>query len=198
MTEVIAALDRVFGGFTPEHGVSDDALDAVEKRLGATLPPSLRALYRHTGRHPFHSACNYLVPPGELAFDHDHLTVYLENQNVCVWAIARDRLGEDDPPVAVSCVDRGTTVFLPEFDTVSALLAFQAAFQAAEILPFAGITFDRESGASRQVVFEELGPLLGDRLATTPTGEVRTRIREIEAHAALTARAWAFLAPRDR
>jgi hypothetical protein len=104
-------------GREPEHS-NDSAklLDQVEKRIGNSLPPSVREWYEIEGACQIlkqYSNCDRPLEIAELGEPcgdtsdggpHDLLTRNLllfkwENQGVCAWAINLD--GSDDPPVVV-------------------------------------------------------------------------------------------------
>ena len=84
------------GGFAPTD------LGEAERRLGLTLPASLREWYLHSGaRGDVWSVQDRLVPPRELCVEEDRLIIFRENQNVVQWGIQTSSLREVDPPVVV-------------------------------------------------------------------------------------------------
>lgn len=139
--DALRFLEAVFGPLGAEAAVPAVEMEAAEARLGFALPRALRTLYLRTGRaKSLHAAHNMLVPPEAIDLAGDHLVFYEENQAVVVWAIARARLSEADPPVDQGqCSDDGWT-FYPEFGSVSEFACSQGAWQAVQGgLPFVGV-----------------------------------------------------------
>jgi hypothetical protein len=136
----IRFLEAIFGAFDAEGGVPVGEIEAAEKRLGCALPRALRLLYSRTGRvKSLHTVHNTLVAIGEVDFASDHLIFYEENQAVVVWAIARSRLLEEDPPVDQGQLTDGDWTFYSEFGSVSEFASAQGAWQAVQGgLPFVG------------------------------------------------------------
>ncbi len=85
-------------------GVKDEALSAVEERLGVVLPPSLRCFYSACGREPLvMSAHNRFLSPAALECADGRILFCEENQGVCVWGCAP---GDGDPMAEVGNVLR--------------------------------------------------------------------------------------------
>jgi hypothetical protein len=141
--EALTFLEAIYGPFEAVHRIAPTALDAVEARIGASLPRALRTLYAKTGAaRALHHAHNELVPPERIDFGGDHLVFYEENQAVVVWGIARSRLSEEDPPVEQGQVDRDTEAwsYFPEFESVSEFACAQGSWQAVQGgLPYVGV-----------------------------------------------------------
>lgn len=141
MRDALTFLEAIYGPFDASSGYSKSEVDAAEARCEARLPAALRELYLRTGRvEALHRSHNRLSPPIELGFAGDHLAFYEENQAVVVWAIAREHLGEPNPPV-----DQGqrtepdTWTYYPEAASVSQFACAQGAWQAVKGgLPFVG------------------------------------------------------------
>ena len=175
---VLLRLQEVFGPFGSEHGLPDDAIDAAERELGLRLPHGLRQIYARTGRHPLHFAHNELVTPDGLGVDDDHLVIYLENQGACEWGIPLQRIADDDPPVAASVWDQGRRVYIPEFDRLSQMLWFQAAWQGeGGALPYVGVLLAPLGGTAAPCrrLAPETAVAIGELVASTHGSEVRIR-----------------------
>ncbi len=142
--EAIAFLESIFGPFGADAGVPPNAVERCEARLGVAIPKALAELHLRTANvEALHAAHNLLVPLDCVDFGGDHLVFYEENQEVVVWAIARERLSEDDPPV-----DQGQPAsgrgdewsYFPEFRSVSEFACAQGAWQAVQGgLPYVGV-----------------------------------------------------------
>lgn len=139
--EAIRFLEAVFGPFDAGAGVPPTEVEAAERRLGVALPRALRVLYGRTGRlKSLHAAHNTLVGLDQIDFAGDHLVFYEENQAVVVWAVARARLSEDDPPVDQGQLADDGWSFYDEFTSVSEFTCAQGAWQAVQGgLPFVGV-----------------------------------------------------------
>ncbi len=137
----IRFLEAIFGPFGADGGVPVDEIEAAESRLGFALPRALRTLHGRTGRvKSLHAAHNRLVAIDEVDFASDHLVFYEENQDVVVWAIARSRLSEEDPPVDQGQLADDEWTFYSEFASVSEFACAQGAWQAVQGgLPFVGV-----------------------------------------------------------
>jgi len=177
--EIVRALELVFGTFGPEDAVAAEELVETERRIGVTLPATLRQLYARTGKHPLHSAENELLTPATLYFDDQFLVFYVGDQEG-VWGIRRDMLPMEDPPIFVGFVEGEGTVFTQQFETLSLFFAFQAAWQAiGGALPFVGILhppFGLGSGVMTTPAVSvpmERFSAIGDLLAKTEGAEVR-------------------------
>jgi hypothetical protein len=94
----------------PGDGVSEDALRAAERRLGASLPAALREAYLLFGRRPDLTAVqDRLLSPRDLVRDATGTIVVFrtENQNCAAWGIAAADLGSTDPPCTFSITPAG-------------------------------------------------------------------------------------------
>lgn len=169
--EAVAALETVYGSFGPEHGFSHEEVAAAERRLGFALPGALRVLYLRTGKHPFHSAENAIIPLEALDFGGDYLPIYDENQGVCQWVIANSALGEQDPPVDMSATTFEGHEYLPEFVSVTHFLLSQAATQAVATLPFSGLVLETRRPAPSR----EAAQIIGEILWRTEHADIRAR-----------------------
>jgi hypothetical protein len=226
MDATITALDEVLGPFTATDAIQGSELDLAEERLRVTLSPSLRSLYKRTGRHRFHRAENVLVPPEALTFEGDYLVVYRERDESTAWGVARSAVATDNPAVDVSATSGSGTTFVREFLSLSQFLAFQAAWQAVGgALPFIGIALPSRPLAPHVVprtqrrVSRSEAAATGDVLAATPFADVRvqrnaiavvqddgyfglasrdeTTFEQLMASVGLQIGDWSFLAPRD-
>lgn len=174
MEATVKTLERAFGDFTSDHAVPASDLDAVESRLGVSLPPALRVLYERTGRHPLHTTHDVLIPPEGLGIVDGYLVVYRERQDVTEWAVAVANLLRVDPPVEKRVLDRGKFKFVEEFTTLSQFAAFQAAWQAVQgALPFVGVLASNEHDAAVARVTRDDAVGMGDLVAATAVSDVR-------------------------
>lgn len=100
----------------PGSGYHDDELRQAEKRLGLSLPTSMRAAYALLGRRPdLTAAQDRLLTPHQLEIDETGriLVFRVENQGCTRWGIPLPAAGEPDPPVVFS--DGGWHPFLDRF-----------------------------------------------------------------------------------
>lgn len=125
-----ALVSHLFPPLGLEHGVSEEELNTAEARMGLRLPPLLRQFYRKAGRQDdINRAHNRLLRPGELSELDGALVFYEENQAVVLWAIERDALSQDDPPV-VSASNGEKLVWEPEQEHLSGFLLDMMLWQA--------------------------------------------------------------------
>ena len=83
-----------------DDGLSSDAISASERRLGFSLPISLREYYVTLGNlDAFGRAHNQIRPLQNLDIEDDHLVFGDENQDVVSWGIPRLSLSDSDPIV---------------------------------------------------------------------------------------------------
>ena len=86
-------LFRHFSG-EAKQGVPEDQIEETEKRIGARLPDSLRALHRDHGHNPrFLEGYHALVRVEDLAREGDHVIFAEEAGGACVWAFVPGRPG---------------------------------------------------------------------------------------------------------
>jgi hypothetical protein len=196
--QTIMAVEAVFGSFAATDGCDPSEIEALRSR-GIVLPMALERLYLRTGRHPLHRAHNHLVAPLDLRVGGECLVFYLEHQGISEWGIPNELICMADPAVHTSVRRRdGGREFAPEFDSVSAFLAFQAAWQAVDgALPFVGSVVPFGGSATSDaanVALVRAARLdqLGTRLATTTAAEVWCdanviAVRSVDGHLSLAA-----------
>ena len=101
------------------------------------MPQLLYDYYITFGKHQaLNQTQDCLVTPkSNLAlFNHpDYFVFYAENQNCCLWAIAKEDLGEENPKVYVSYNQKEWQV---ECETLSEFLLAMAHLQAVFALPY--------------------------------------------------------------
>lgn len=91
---------RLFPPLAKRDAIPESELARAEKRLGFTLPASLRAMYRLSGRRrDLHLAWDRLLAPNKLVFARGALLFFEENGNTCAWGVEKDALSQEDPPV---------------------------------------------------------------------------------------------------
>lgn len=101
MRQVLEDLgEKLFGGFGLEDGLSESAVVAGEKRLGVSLPPTIREFLKLVGNHPVvMTAHARLLRPHEMYVLNGALVFAEENQSVMFWAFMLGDQGSDAPPV---------------------------------------------------------------------------------------------------
>ena len=101
------------------------------------MPALLYDYYTTLGKHQAlnQTQDNLITPKDNLTlFNHpDYFVFYAENQNSCLWAIAKEDLGEENPKVYVSYNQKEWQV---ECDTLSEFLLAMAHLQAVFALPY--------------------------------------------------------------
>jgi len=135
-------LSSIYGSL---KGVTAPSIARVEKKLGRPLPSALRTLYLKTGAsRALHQAHNRLISPAQLKVVGSHLVFYEENQEVVMWGIHVDHLGEVDPKVEQGQPhDDGHIEWHSEFKSVSEFMCAQGAWQAVQGgLPWVGSLAD--------------------------------------------------------
>jgi hypothetical protein len=81
-------------------GCSVAEIERTEKRLGFSLPASLRDYYRRCGSNQrFNSTHNFVRPLHEIAVEDGFLVFMDENQNVVSWGMRVEDIPEVDPIV---------------------------------------------------------------------------------------------------
>lgn len=94
LRELCQALEIELSGLAPAE------IDAVEKRLGFRLPPSLRDFYELIGRTTLAvESSQRLHSPEQLVLKGRHLVYMVEEQGVCFYGIEQNELGATDPQV---------------------------------------------------------------------------------------------------
>jgi hypothetical protein len=108
-----SATFRLLGFEPPEASADEAVVQEVEKRLGLSLPLSVREWYTRKDAVKIladHSNGDPPIPVKEFALKqwqvHRLLPFRIENQGICTWAI--DLNGSDDPPVYVDVDSDGT------------------------------------------------------------------------------------------
>ncbi|PWT95796.1 MAG: hypothetical protein C5B53_10945, partial [Candidatus Melainabacteria bacterium] len=129
--------DSTYGIIGGKPEVSKEALallDALDKKCGGRLPPSLREWYsldgaveilaKRTSDHPIALSDlgkdSWYVGGTRDFVAEKYLVIMSENQGVCHWAIELN--GQDDPPVVVEVDSLPKVEWLPFADTFSAFL----------------------------------------------------------------------------
>jgi hypothetical protein len=107
-----------------DDGCEDAELDAVEARLGVTLPAALREAYRLLGRRrDLTSNQDVLLAPEDLFVDPGGraLVFRVQGHALAFWGVRVADLGEPDPPVVltVNLADRSAGSWHGWLDTVS-------------------------------------------------------------------------------
>jgi len=93
-------IERWWPPLRPEDGVSEDELQAAERRLGIGIPKALRKWYALAGRRQdFMGNQDTLLAVENLQATGNGLPFCWENQEVVQWGIRREDLNQDDPPV---------------------------------------------------------------------------------------------------
>jgi hypothetical protein len=176
--ETISGLATVFGDFTSSDEIATSDVAEAEKRLNRELPDALKKIYIRTGRHPLHRAHNILVSPSNLEIiNESYLVFYKENQGVSSWAVnvSDSSVIPSDPSVFTSTKDCGVSSFVQEFETISAYLSFQAAWQAVNgALPNVGtieVCLDDVEQRPMKIT-SDVASRIGNRLASTRFAEV--------------------------
>lgn len=84
------------------YGFSEKQILDLEKTLDVKLPSKLKEYYLELGKEENLNYCfnRLLKPENEIEFsDDDFLVFYEENQNVAFWAIKKEDLSKENPPV---------------------------------------------------------------------------------------------------
>lgn len=82
------------------QGFSTEEISQAEQRLQCTFPKILVEYYTTLGKNEvLNQTYNWLLLPSEINFIDDFLVFYEENQDVCCWAIKKQDLSQDNPPV---------------------------------------------------------------------------------------------------
>ena len=101
------------------------------------MPALLYDYYTTLGKHQAlnQTQDNLVTPKSNLALfnNPDYFVFYAENQNSCLWAIAKEDLGEENPKVYVSYDQKE---WLVECETLSEFLLAMAHLQAVFALPY--------------------------------------------------------------
>ena len=89
------------------HGVDAAILDKAEKRLGVSIPESLRAYYEIAGNErKFNRSMQRFLSPSNWFIDQKQLVFLDENQSVCQWGVSIKSKGAKDPKVSKG-IDHG-------------------------------------------------------------------------------------------
>lgn len=67
-----------------------------------TLPEVLRDYYKELGKEPFNYEQDKLLRPDEIFETEEYVVFYAENQWVVVWAIRKEDMNKNDPPIYCS------------------------------------------------------------------------------------------------
>ena len=144
--DALTFISAIYGPIAPSS-IADSYTENARSRLSLALPPALLSYYAQTASSDaLHRSHNRLVTPEALDTAGDHLVIYEENQGVVVWGIPLERISDANPPVDQGQNEDGTWVFYPEFDSLGAFAAAQAAWQAVQgALAFCGVREDYPS-----------------------------------------------------
>lgn len=163
----IDELESVFGPFVERDCIPESRIQAAEARLGTSVPEELRVLYRRSGAHPLHRACDKLLPPESLALDGRYLVFYEQAQGAMRWATPTGGTRPNKPQVYVGYDDG---CFEPESDSIAEFALLIGASQGVE-------------GGARHYAFTDTPPKLdGDPRVTCRHGEVFLRAGAILLH----------------
>jgi len=127
---------RTLFGLEEDCGFTDEEMqpffEVIEK-----MPTLLYNYYTTLGKHQaLNQTQDNLVTPKDnltLFSDPNYFVFYTENQNCCLWAIAKEDLGEENPKVYISYDQKEWQV---ECDTLSEFLLAMAHLQAVFALPY--------------------------------------------------------------
>lgn len=98
------------------------------------LPLVLKEYYRQLGKvDGLNHAQNHLCEPDHLIQVPDYVIFYKENQYVVQWALKKDELNQDNPPVYCAWDEKS---FSMESKTLTEFLTGMAYFQAVFALPY--------------------------------------------------------------
>lgn len=82
------------------QGFSLEDITQAEQRLNIYFPEKLKEYYLLLGKNEIlNQTYNWLLLPSEINFIDDFLVFYEEHQAVCCWAIKKEDLSQDNPPV---------------------------------------------------------------------------------------------------
>lgn len=82
------------------QGFSVEEIAQAEQRLNIHFPEKLKEYYLLLGKNKtLNETYNWLLLPSEINFTDDFLVFYEENQAVCCWAIKKEDLQKENPPV---------------------------------------------------------------------------------------------------
>lgn len=121
----------LFRPWQPGYGYDEAAIAAVEGRLGVRLPSTLRNFYLAWGhRRDLMDRCEVLLPLDALVLRPDALIFCVENQVTCYWAVPREALEVDNPPIVFADAQPGHTfrdvetvlTWMPSHNQLSAFL----------------------------------------------------------------------------
>ncbi|HRH40795.1 MAG TPA: SMI1/KNR4 family protein [Pyrinomonadaceae bacterium] len=92
--------DCLYPPFKPSDGISLEEIERVERAKKFTLPKVLRDFYLLVGNHEaINYSFNRLIGIENIEIEKRKLVFYNENQGVCNWAIDKNDLKQEDPPV---------------------------------------------------------------------------------------------------
>lgn len=82
------------------QGFSAEEIIQAEQRLNISFPETLKEYYLLLGKNKsLNQVYNRLFSPSEMDFADDFLVFYEEYQQVCYWAIKKEDLQKENPPV---------------------------------------------------------------------------------------------------
>lgn len=128
----------IIGKPTAKKIISRSRIQQTEKRLGTVISKTLVEFYRLVGDcNAIMSGFNSFVPFENLNVDENAVIFCHENQDVVFWAILRDSVDLDDPPVVQGNPDE-VGRWYPECRKLSMFLLSMACWQCVNGgLPFA-------------------------------------------------------------
>lgn len=101
-------------------GFGFEELAEAEHRLRSPLPTALWEAYALVGRRAdLTSVQDCLLPLEHLQIDDGALVFRVENQGVAEWAVRREHLADDDPPVVFRRADGASDTWRPFLDRFS-------------------------------------------------------------------------------
>lgn len=81
--------------FKEKKGYGTEEIRITEERLEVELPKTLKQLYLNYGKDGLINSDKSLVNPIDLNFDSENwLTIYLDSQGMCSWAINKNEFAE--------------------------------------------------------------------------------------------------------
>ena len=150
------------------HGYTGVVLDQAQKRMGATIPVSLRRWYATAGRHVSQASGTVLLAPQAWGLVNGKIVFSVDQDSGVSWMVAPgDKSpvfahyhGLEEAPVA-------------EFDDVGDFLPFMCAWQALEGgLPFVGVSLPGTSELSVPMDVSSVVESIDCTVVRLPAGDV--------------------------
>lgn len=125
----------------PSEGLSPDAINSAESKLGVKLPPVLREFYQSVGKMPiFTDAFEFFAQPKQIYIKSNKLIFLEENQAMLSWGIDLNEINSDEVKVYHSpnigeaeknVVWHTETLLLPDF--LEMIMYYQVASADTEL-----------------------------------------------------------------